>query len=139
MSVSEISSNIDNINLCNHITSNIRNKYLLAINDLQKILDTMPKLKPKSNTKLNTKSNTKLSPKKVIIKPIKSSNKIVQNEIKLPTNLTPPVINTLPQPQKLSDWLFKEEYNYPFQEEERECCKNIKDDLEYINHVNFYH
>jgi hypothetical protein len=52
----------------------------------------------------------------------------------------PPVYQP-PIYKNLSDLLLKDDYEIPssFPEEEKECCKNITDDLEYICHITYEH
>ena len=42
--------------------------------------------------------------------------------------------------QTFTEWLMEDDFpQYKEPEVERECCKNIKDDYEYIHHVQYNH
>ena len=70
---------------------------------------------------------------------------IYQTPVYQPPVYQPPIYQSpVYQPpvyQKLSDLLLgdDDEITYSFPEEEKECCKKIKDDLEYISHMTYDH
>jgi len=65
---------------------------------------------------------------------------VYQPQVYQPPVYQPPVYQP-PVYKNLSDLLLKDddEITSSFPEEEKECCKNITDDLEYITHVTYEH
>lgn len=146
------------LNTHSEITRSQALKYIANFNSVKDVMNVtfkpmkkvsfgpLPEKNVKSNIKIRIKclqQNYAISDRQynpgyfISVKEYKPLNQtpIYQTPVYQPPVYQPPVY------QKLSDLLLgdDDEITYSFPKEEKECCKKIKDDLEYISHMTYDH